>query len=284
MNADERRSSAKFLIEREVSQRRACVLVSIWRSSLLYERDSDDDEDELVARLKVLAMKHPRFGHRRLHALLRREDVEVNLKRVHRLCKEHNLRVPVKRRRRRRGEKQPNVLIADHPNHVWTYDFVCDVDETGRKLRFLTVEDEFTREAIAIEVGTRMPSRTVIEILDRAFVEPGVPEFIRSDNGPEFIAKLLMKWLKKRGVKTHHIDPGSPWQNGFGESLNGKLRDEFLNMEVFHHPDHARAMTKLWRRFYNVERPHSSLDYATPSEFAAKWKQENTRTASLAAE
>jgi putative transposase len=258
-------------MRREVSQRRACQLVSIGRSSLIYQARSSGDDAQIVTQLKELAMKYPRYGHRRLHAMLQRRGVVVNRKRVHRLCKLHGLRVPVKRRRRRRGEKQVNPLIANHPNHVWTYDFVCDVDETGRKLRFLTVEDEFTRQAVAIEAGTRLPSGKVIQVLARVIGERGAPEFIRSDNGPEFIAKVLMNWLKEQGVKTHHIDPGSPWQNGFGESLNGKFRDEFLNMELFHHPDHARAMSRLWRRHYNQERPHSSLDYATPMEFAARW-------------
>jgi putative transposase len=257
-------------MQREVSQRRACELVSIGRSSLIYQARSCEDDAAIVTQLKELAMKYPRFGHRRLHAMLKRQGIVVNRKRVHRLCKVHGLRVPVKRRRRRRGEKQVNPLIADHPNHVWTYDFVCDVDETGRKLRFLTVEDEFTRQAVAIEAGTRLPSGKVIQVLARVIGERGAPQFIRSDNGPEFIAKALMSWLKEHGVKTHHIDPGSPWQNGFGESLNGKFRDEFLNMELFHHPDHARAMSRLWRRYYNQERPHSSLDYVTPDEFAAK--------------
>jgi putative transposase len=257
-------------MQREVSQRRACQLVSIGRSSLIYQARSCDDDAVIVTQLKELAMKYPRFGHRRLHAMLQRRGIVINRKRAHRLCKLHGLRVPVKRRRRRRGEKQVNPLVADHPNHVWTYDFVCDVDESGRKLRFLTIEDEFTRQAVAIEASTRLPSRKVIEVLARVIGERGAPQFIRSDNGPEFIAKALMSWLKEHGVKTHHIDPGSPWQNGFGESLNGKFRDEFLNMELFHHPDHARAMSRLWRRYYNQERPHSSLDYATPDEFAAK--------------
>jgi putative transposase len=271
-------------MERDLSQRRACELVSIGRSSLIYQARGGEDEGKIVMRLKQLAMKHPRFGHRRLHAMLGREGVVINRKRVHRLCKLHALRVPVKRRRRRRGEKQVNPLVANHPNHVWTYDFVCDVDETGRKLRLLTLEDEFTREALAIEVGTRLPSRKVIQVLETVFAGRGAPQFMRSDNGPEFIAKVLRAWLKDRGVKTHHIDPGSPWQNGFGESLNGRLRDEFLNMELFHHPDHARAMSRLWRGYYNHERPHSSLGYLTPVEFAMKWKQENTRTAAPAAE
>jgi len=270
-------------MQRAVSQRRACQLVSIGRSSLIYPaRRCSDDTAAIVTRLKELAMKHPRFGHRRLHAMLKRQGLAVNRKRVHRLCKLHGLRVPVKRRRRRRGEKQVNPLVADHPNHVWTYDFVYDVDESGRKLRFLTVEDEFTREAVAIEASTRLPSRKVIEVLARIIGERGAPGFIRSDNGPEFIAQVLMNWLKEHGVQTHHIEPGSPWQNGFGESLNGKFRDEFLNLELFHHPDHARAMSRLWRAYYNQDRPHSSLDYATPSEFAAGWKTENTRTASPA--
>jgi len=212
-------------MQRELSQRRACQLVSIGRSSLIYQARSCEDDAVIVTQLKELAMKYPRYGHRRLHAMLKRQGIVVNRKRVHRLCKVHGLRVPVKRRRRRRGEKQVNPLVADHPNHVWTYDFVCDVDESGRKLRFLTIEDEFTREAVAIEASTRLPSRKVIDVLASVIGERGAPEFIRSDNGPEFIAKALMNWLKEHGVKTHHIDP---------------------------------------------ERPHSSLDYATPDEFAAK--------------
>ena len=148
-------------MQRAVSQRRACQLVSIGRSSLIYPaRRCSDDTAAIVTRLKELAMKHPRFGHRRLHAMLKRQGLAVNRKRVHRLCKLHGLRVPVKRRRRRRGEKQVNPLVADHPNHVWTYDFVYDVDESGRKLRFLTVEDEFTREAVAIEASTRSTSNS----------------------------------------------------------------------------------------------------------------------------
>jgi putative transposase len=228
-----------------------------------------------MVRLKELAVKYPRFGYRRLHAMLRREKFIVNRKRVHRLCRLFGLRVKVKRRKKRVGEKQPIVPRAQFPNHVWTYDFICDACENGRKIRLLTLTDEFTRQGIAIEVGTRMPSSKVIEALSKAICERGSPMFIRSDNGPEFIAKLLMQWLKEKNVRTHHIEPGSPWQNGFVESFNGKVRDELLNCEVFHHPDHARAMCRIWLRFYNDERPHSSLKYLTPNEFAAQWRKEN---------
>jgi putative transposase len=165
------------------------------------------------------------------------------------------------------------VQGAEHPDHVWAYDLVEDRTEAGRKLRVLTVVDEFTRECLAVEVEYRMNARYVADTLLRLIEERGVPKFVRSDNGPEFIAKHLMRALAGAGVEARHIEPGSPWQNGRNERFNGSLRDECLNLETFHNRDHARALIKLYGRHYNERRPHSGLGYLTPQEFAGKWKE-----------
>lgn len=256
----------------EIAAGRACELLGVSRRRLHYASKKDDGE--LARKLMDLARQHPRYGVRHLHALLRREGMVVNRKRVHRLCRKHGLLLKQKRRRKRRGIGAGVPCRSEHPNHVWSYDFMEDRTETGRKLRILTVVDEFTRECIEVEVEHRMNAKFVARTLLRLFGERGVPQFIRSDNGPEFIAKFLMRVLSIHGVAARHIEPGSPWQNAFGERFNGTLRDECLNMESFHGRDHARALIKLYRREYNERRPHSALDYLTPSEFATKWERE----------
>jgi putative transposase len=236
---------------------------------------SRKSDGELVARLKDLAAAHPRYGCRRLCAMLRRGGRVVNLKRVRRLCRGHGLLLKQRRRRKRRGIGAGVPCRAEYPGHVWAYDFVEDRTEAGRKLRVLTVADEFTRECVAVEVEYRMNARYVADTLLRLFAERGAPEFVRSDNGPEFIAKHLMRVLAGSGVEARHTDPGSPWQNGRNERFNGTLRDECLNLETFHNRDHARALIKLFGRHYDERRPHSSLGYLTPKEFAAKWRSKH---------
>jgi putative transposase len=240
-----------------------------------------DDDDELARELKDLAVRHPRYGYRRLHALLRRGGRKVNVKRVRRLCVAHGLKLSRKVRRKRRGISIAQPCRAEHPNHVWAYDFMHDWCENGRKLKFLTVEDEFTRQCLAIEVEHRLPAVLVCRTLLRLFEQHGLPQFVRSDNGPEFLAKTLTKMLAERGVSCRHIDPGSPWQNGRNERFNGSFRDECLNLETFAHRDQARAISRLYMRHYNQERPHSALGYLTPAEFAAKYAagDQTTRTA-----
>ena len=269
MTADQRREAARFLVGRKISERRAVELAGIGRSSLHYKPRGGKDQRKLVGQLSLLSARHPRYGYRRLWAMLRREGQGVNAKRVRRLCMKHGLSLRHRTRRKRKGQGGSIPRCAEHINHVWTYDFVHDHCENGRKLKMLTVVDEFTRECHRVEVGTRLSSLGVIRVLGDLFGLHGIPCFIRSDNGPEFIAKVLRRWLKEQGSATHYVDPGSPWQNGYCESFNGKLRDECLNMEVFHHPDHARAVIELWRRYYNTQRPHSSLRYRTPLEFRA---------------
>lgn len=250
-------------------------MAGISRSSLHYQARGRKDEQMALEALRLVASRHPRYGYRRLWAMLRREGRVVNVKRVRRLCVKHGLTLRHRTRRKRRGLGGSVPRRAEHVNHVWTYDFVHDHCENGRKLKLLTVVDEFTRECHKVQVGTRLGSRGVVGVLDELFALHGVPRFIRSDNGPEFIAKALKQWLKKQGSDTHYVEPGSPWQNGYCESFNGKLRDECLNMELFHHPDHARAVIELWRRHYNTQRPHSSLGYQTPVEFRASLEKED---------
>jgi putative transposase len=271
MTSGGRREAVAFLVERELSRRRACELLGISRRWLGYRGRRQDDP--LLPRLKELAAAHPRYGYRRLHVMLRREGHEVNAKRVRRLCVLHGLKLSRRVRRKRRGIGTGVPCRAEYPNHVWAYDFVHDACQDGRKLKILTVEDEFTRRCLTIEVERRMPASGVCRVLLRLFGEHGTPAFVRSDNGPEFIAKALVKVLAEKAVACRHIDPGSPWQNGFNERFNGSLRDECLNLETFAHVDQARAVCRLYLRHYNHERPHSALDYLTPAEFATRRRQ-----------
>ena len=273
--APARRAAAEFFRARKMSARRACQWLGLGRSWLGYVGSRREDEAEVVAALKDLAKENPRYGCRRLGVMLKRTTGRVvNLKRVRRLCREHGLMLRQKRKRKRRGIGVGVPCKAEHPGHVWAYDFVEDRTEGGRKLRVLTVVDEYTRQCLAVEVEYRMNARFVARTLARLFEEKGVmPKFVRSDNGPEFIAKHLMRVLAGSGVEARHIEPGSPWQNGRNERFNGSLRDECLNLETFCNRDHARALIKLYGRHYNERRPHSSLGYQTPKEFAEKWNQ-----------
>lgn len=268
---------------REVSMTRACVLLGVSRRRVKYASKRIANDEALVTRMKELAQKHPRAGARQLRRLLKREGTGVNLKRVRRLCRKHGLLLKQRRRRKRLGIGAGLPCQAERPDHVWAYDFVEDRTETGRKLRILTVIDEFTRRCVEVEVEHKMNAKFVARTLLRLFAEHGTPTFIRSDNGPEFVAKFLMRVMQIHGVTARHIDPGSPWQNGIDERFNGTLRDECLNLETFHHRDHARAIVKLFKKHYNDERPHSSLatktDWAvTPSEFYDEWKRRNAKS------
>jgi putative transposase len=250
-----------------VSSARACQLLGISRRRLGYEPRPDDPE--LLERLMELARKHPRYGVRHLTAMLGLEGRRVNRKRVARLCRRHGLLLKQRRRRKRLGVGAGLPCRSEYPNHTWSYDFVEDRTESGRKLRILTIVDEFTRRCVAVEVEYRMNAKFLAQTLLRLFTECGIPEFLRSDNGPEFIARSLMRFLAIHGVQARHIDPGCPWQNGIDERFNGTLRDQCLNLETFHNRNHARALIKLFARDYNERRPHSSLGYQTPAQFAA---------------
>jgi putative transposase len=279
-----RRDAVKELHERRThSERGACRLVGVSRSTFRYEPEGETEEEAILRRrIRELAHRHKRYGCRRITVLLRREGWEVNKKRVHRIWKGEELQIPRRRpRKRRRGPKGEVVRKAQYRDHVWSYDFVEDSTEGGRKLRFLTVVDEFTRECLAIEAGLSFGAREVIECLEWLYLTRSVPEYIRSDNGPELVAKALQKWLQEKGCKTIYIKPGSPWENPYIESFNGKFRDECLNMEVFRNVREAQVVVQEWRKEYNEFRPHSALGNLTPAEFAASSVSSASPTASL---
>lgn len=245
-------------------------MVGLPRSSLSY-RPHPRHDGQLRERIRTLAREHPRWGCRRVHATLRRAGVQVNRKTVHRLWKSEALALPIRRKTRKIRTGQAVPLRAEQPNQVWTYDFVFDQTLTGQPLKILTLTDEFTRKSLALRCGTAFTSADVKAVLVEVMRERGIPKFIRSDNGPEFIAHDLKVWLAVQEVGTRYIDPGKPWQNGVAESFHARLRDELLNVEVFHSARHAQVLLDGWRTFYNSARPHSSLAYLTPDEFAQRW-------------
>lgn len=263
----------------EVSERRACSTLRQARSTQRYRGKRRDKDAALRAELRRISAEHPRAGYRMAAAMLRRAGMPVNDKRVQRLWRQEGLRVPSRQRKRARVGRSDNGtqrLKAERANHVWSYDFVFDQTEDGRRLKWLPICDEFTRELVALEVERRMEAKDVIRILDAAVEERGgAPEFIRSDNGPEFVARAVQEWIERRGFATLYIKPGAPWQNAYSESFNSRFRDEFLNRELFGSLIEAKVLGKEHREKYNRQRPHSALDYQTPSEYAAK--QSNQR-------
>jgi putative transposase len=257
--------------EHEYSERQACRLVSLSRSVHRYKRIRKPDEAWLVERIRILADRHKRYGYPRIHTLIKREVSVINIKRVHRIWKEEYLQVPHRRsKKRKHGPPGEVVNKALYENHVWSWDFVFDRTEKGGQLKFLTIIDEFTRENLALPVASRMGSQKVIQTLDYLFLTRGKPKFIRSDNGPEFVAYAVQDWLRDNGCEVMYIKPGSPWENAYIESFNGKFRDECLNMHLFRNVQDAETIVDYWRDEYNNYRPHSSLGYLTPAEYAAR--------------
>jgi putative transposase len=255
-----------------VSQRRACRILDQPRSTQRYQRRPNEQERRLVKRMHELVRRHPRYGYRRIWALLRQEGWPINRKRVHRLWRREGLKVPQKQRKKRRLGVSANSIIrrqAEHKDHVWCWDFIHDTDERGRPLKWLSIVDEFTRECLALEVARSITAADVIDVLAELFIIRGVPKHVRSDNGPEFIARAIRSYLAKAGVQTLYIAPGSPWENGYVESFHGRLRDELLNAELFSDVREARALADRWRNEYNHRRPHSALGYVPPARFAA---------------
>ena len=263
------------------SERRACRLLRQPRSTQRYESREHDGEKALVKRMLELAKKHPRYGCRRITRLLRNELGCVNRKRVHRLWKREGLRVPQKQRKRRRLGTSAGGCArrrAEYVNHVWSYDFVWDQTEDGGMLKMMPIVDEFGRECLTIEVARSITAEDVVSTLERLFEKHGAPDFIRSDNGPEFIAEAVRKFLRQRGTETLFIEPGSPWENPYVESFNSRFRDELLDRELFLGLIEARVLVEEFRREYNEERPHSSLDYQTPKEFVEACKRKLTKS------
>jgi putative transposase len=222
-----------------------------------------------------MATRHPRYGYRRVHALLCREGWRCNRKRVQRLWRDEGLHVPRRRRRRRRGGRAPGNLTASRPNEIWAMDFEFDQTARGRRIKILNVTDEFTREALACVPARSIDAKGTVEVLDRIAAERGAPRYVRCDNGPEFIAEALKRWCLRSGARTNHIEPGSPWQNPYVESFNGHLRRELLDLELIDNLLEARVLLEDWRREYNHYRPHQSLGYLTPAEYATRWRTQH---------
>jgi len=254
------------------SERRACKVLNQPRMSQRYQARPRDDEQALTKRMRELAGWRPRFGYRRIAALLRRESWRASATRILRLWRQEGLKVPQKRRKKRHlgsSEHACHLARAEHPNHVWCWDFVFDRTTTGSQLKWLSIVDEYTRECLALKVDRSITAEDVIDTLAELFAMRGVPGAVRSDNGPEFVAQAIQRWLSRVDVQTRYIAPGSPWENGYAESFHSRLRDEFLGLEIFDSLPAARALTAAWREDYNHCRPHGSLGYQTPAEFAA---------------
>ena len=251
-----------------ISERCACAALGQYRSTQRKLPRGREDEDRLMADLIELTRQYGRYGYRKIAALLRDAGWQVNDKRVERLWRREGLKVPRKQPKRGRLWLTDGSCIrlrAEYPNHVWSYDFVEDRSHEGRKLRLLNIIDEFTHECLAIRVARKLKSIDVIDALSDLFIMRGVPQHIRSDNGPEFIAKAVQDWIAAAGAKTAYIAPGSPWENGFIESFNARLRDELLDGEIFYTLREAQIVIESWRHHYNTKRPHASLGYRAPA-------------------
>jgi putative transposase len=262
-----------------VSERRACKLLAIDRSSYRYEPQPEEDV-QLRQNLIQLARQRPRFGYRRLGALLERHGPKVNHKRLYRIYREEHLAV---RRLKRKHVARPAAPVANlsKANQEWSMDFVADGLSTGRALRIYTLVDSFTRECLALEVDSCLSSRRVTRVLDWVIGQRGGPEAIRCDNGPEFTSRHFLSWCEEHKIRTVYIQPGRPMQNGYVESFNGRFRDECLNANWFATMADARQKIEAWRQDYNDDRPHSALGYRAPREFAAELMKGAALTGSL---
>jgi transposase InsO family protein len=250
-----------------VSERRICRALEQPRSTQRYKKQVADDEAQLTTDIVALASKYGRYGYRRITAMLQRDGWQVNHKRVERIWRLEGLKVPRKQPKRGRlwlNDSSVIRLRPEFPGHVWSYDFVEDRTHNGVKFRILNIIDEYTRECLAIRVKRNLTHKDVLEVLSELFWKRGVPVHIRSDNGSEFTAGRVRAWLTKLAVKPLFIEPGSPWENGYVESFNGKMRDELLAREIFYSLKEARGMIEVWRHEYNTVRPHSSLGYRSP--------------------
>jgi putative transposase len=270
VSAPGRRQQVEYARRRGLSCRRACALLKVARSALEYRSKLAVKDAPAMSRMSELAAQYPRYGYRQVRIFLARDGHHMGTDRAYRLWKRAGLQVPRRRPRRRVAASRPRPTPPTGPNHVWAYDFVFDTCATGQQIKCLTVVDEWTREALAIDVAGSIRSGRVIEVLAKLVSTRGAPRYLRSDNGPEFISTAVLRWVTEEGFETAHIAPGKPWQNGTNESFNGKFRNECLSMEWFRTRREAAATIETWRQHYNAVRPHSSLGYLTPNEFSAK--------------
>ena len=262
----------------EVSERRACKVLDQNRQTQRYEARRPDIDRPIIDRINTLAEQHPRYGYRRISALLRREGYQLNIKRVHRLWKNEGLQKSTSKSWRKTtgsSENACNLNPAQHPNDVWSYDFLFDQTSNGSTLKILVVIDEFTRRCLSLKVERKLNHQDVITELERLVRFFGNPKRIRSDNGSEFTAQKVHNYFERQNLESLHIAPGSPWQNGYVESFNNKFRDELLNRELFYTLKEAKHLIEQYRLEYNTVRPHSSLDYLTPAEFTQRYNENN---------
>jgi len=267
-----------------ISERRACRVLGQARSTQRHSIEVRSDEDALTRRIVQMASCYGRYGYRRIAALLSHEGWRVNHKRVERIWRREGLKVP------RKQPKRGRLWLADgscirlrpmHKDHVWSYDFIHDRTRDGRGVRILTVIDEYTRECLTLKAARSLDSEDVLEVLDDLFMRRGIPEHVRSDNGPELTAQVVRDWLETLEVKPLYIEPGSPWENGYVESFHGKLRDELLNRELFDTLWEAQVLLEQWRREYNAVRPHSALGYRPPAPETWTWLVRRALTGAL---
>jgi len=260
-----------MMMHHNISQRQACEALGISRSLLAYSAKQPEKDQALIEPIKALSEAYPRFGYRRIAVMLNwQTERKINIKRVYRIWKMLNLQLPKRRPRRKRPGSDPMKLVSRHTNHVWSYDFISDRAANGQKLKILVIVDEYTRECLALEVAPSIRSQHLIDTLSRLMTLYGRPKFIRSDNGPEFTAKAVIEWLTKYQIGPAFIKPGSPWQNAYVESFNGKFRDECLSREWFLNRKEAQVIIEKWRQHYNHERPHSALCYQPPAKVSGR--------------
>ena len=269
VSARVRREQVAYVQARGRSRRRACALLGVARSAVGYVSRLQVRDAPIVAAMRDLAGQYPRYGYRKIRIFLARQGHAMSPERTYRLWRQTGLQVPKRRPRRRVATSRPRPLPPTAINHVWAYDFVFDTCADNRTLKCLTVVDEFTRECLAIDVGGSIRSARVIEVLSQLVSVHGAPQYLRSDNGPEFVALAMLRWAQTVGIDPAFIDPGKPWQNGTDESFNGKFRNECLTVEWFRNRVEAKVSIERWRRHYNEERPHMSLGDQTPAEFKA---------------
>ena len=272
-----RRQQVAYATGRGLSGRRACALLSVARSTLGYVSRLIAKDASVLPAMRTWAGQYPRYGYRTIRIFLDRQGHVMSADRMYRLWRQERLQVPKKRPRRRVATSRPRPLPPTAVNHVWAYDFVFDTCADGRTLKCLTVIDEFTRECLAIDVAGGIRSGRVIEVLAQLVSVHGAPRYLRSDNGPEFVATAILRWLQTAQIETAFIDPGKPWQNGADESFNGKFRDQHLSLQWFRNRADAKVSIEEWRRHYNEVRPHSSLAYLTPAAFKTKHLADDDR-------
>jgi putative transposase len=278
VSAPGRRRQVAYAKSRGVPVRRACALVGTVRSGLQHESKRIKADAPVVAKMRELAAQYPRYGYRMIQLLLAKDGTRMSPDRAYRLWRSAGLQVPRKRPRKRVASGRPRPTPPNSANHVWAIDFVFDTLADGRSLKCLTVVDEWTRECLAIDVGSGIRAARVVDVLAQLVSLRGAPRHLRSDNGPEFVSMAVLRWMTAEGIETAFIDPGKPWQNGTNESFNGRFREECLSMEWFRSRTEAKTLIEAWRQHYNNVRPHSSLGGISPTEFRTKFEQSKSTT------